>query len=370
MKRVRQCAQNLSTEIAMVSKFPGRSRPFYRRDHAKLDGRTLYLYGYNPHSGEPGPEFDDPVSSRSEMRFHPLRQEWAIYSPHRQNRTFKPSKASNPLAPAHDGGGITEIPFSDYELAIFGNRFPSLHPEAPAPDAQPWQARAATGDAEVVVFSSNDEGSLATIGQDRRVLLIEALIDRYTHHFDKGAAYVLPFENRGEAVGVTLHHPHGQIYVFPIVPAPQARAEAAFAAGYDLETDRQSWGSDFQIADAGGVQAYCPAYTRFPYEVWVSTRERRQGPWSFTAEEVEGLATMLGDIVERYDRIFDQAMPYMMSFQAAPAETSGKFQFTVQFYPIMRAAGRLKYLAGVEQSTGIFTVDIDPVAAAKALRDA
>ena len=84
---------------------------------------------------------------------------------------------------------------------------------------------------------------------------------------------------------------------------------------------------------------------------------------------MEGLAEQIGRIVEAYDRLFDQAMPYMMSFQAAPAKSSGAFQFTVQFYPILRSAGRFKYLAGVEQSTGIFTVDVDPVQAAKALRE-
>lgn len=354
----------------MQTRKSGRARDYYRRDHAKPDGRQLYLYGYSPHEGEAGPEFEDPVSSRSEMRFHPLRQEWSIFSPHRQNRTFKPSKAANPLAPATPGGAITEIPFTAFELAVFGNRFPSLHPHAPVPPQSPWPSRPATGDAEVIVFSPEDDGSLATLGQDRRVLLIEALIDRYQHHFDAGAAYVLPFENRGEAVGVTLHHPHGQIYVFPVIPEPQARAERAFAQGYDLEADRQSWGEDFAIAQSGGIHAYCPPFTRFPYEVWLSAKSRAPGPWALSREEIEGLAEMMGEVVARYDRLFDQPMPYMMSFQAAPRETCGQFQFTVQFYPLMRSAGRLKYLAGVEQATGVFTVDVDPATAAHALRDA
>ena len=89
-----------------------------------------------------------------------------------------------------------------------------------------------------------------------------------------------------------------------------------------------------------------------------------------SAEEVEGLATLLGDTVARYDRLFDQAMPYMMSFHAAPREDAGGFQCSVQFYPIMRSAGRLKYLASVEQATGVFTVDVDPLAAAALLREA
>ena len=354
----------------MQSFLQGRARGFYRRDHRKPDGRTLSLYGYEPHEGAAGPEFEDAVSARSEMRFHPLRQEWTLFAPHRQARTFKPSKAANPLAPARPGAPVTEIPFADFELAVFGNRFPSLHPEAPQPPDAPWVSRPAIGDAEVIVFSPQDEGSLATLDQARRVLLVEAIIDRYQQHFDAGAAYVLPFENRGEAVGVTLHHPHGQIYAFPEVPGPQAHAEAGFAGGYDLEADRVSWGEAFTVADAGGLTAHCPPWSRFPYEVWISPRSRASGPWLFSAEEVEGLASLLGDIVARYDRLFGEPMPYMMSFHAAPAETCGKYQFSVQFYPLMRSAGRLKYLAGVEQATGIFTVDVDPEAAASALRKA
>lgn len=351
------------------SRYQGCSRTYFRRDHRKADGRMLHLYGLRQHVGDAGPEFDDPISIGSEMRFHPLRQEWAIYSPHRQNRTFKPTRSDNPLAPAVPGGAITEIPFADFELAVFGNRFPSLHPDAPLPDDALWLRQAAQGAAEVIVFSPDSEGNLATLGQARRVLLIEALIDRYRHHFDAGSAYVLPFENRGEAVGVTLHHPHGQLYAFPVVPGPQAKAEAAFAQGYDLEDSRATWGQDFVVAAAGGLHAYCPPFARFPHEVWISARSRKAGPWDFSGEEVEGLAHLMGDVVARYDRLFDEQLPYMMSFQAAPLETSGRFQFTVQFYPIMRSAGRLKYLASVEQATGIFTVDVDPVASAKLLRD-
>ena len=354
----------------MQSRLVGRARDFFRRDHQKRDGRTLSLYGFSPHEGVAGDEFDDPVSANAEMRFHPLRQEWTLFAPHRQNRTFKPSRAANPLAPARAGAPVTEIPFPDFELAVFGNRFPSLHPQAPAPEAASWTTRPATGQAEVIVFSPEDEGSLATLGQDRRVLLVEALIDRYRLHFDAGAAYVLPFENRGEAVGVTLHHPHGQIYAFPEIPAPQARSEAAFSAGYDLEAERQGWGKDFAIGEAGGIHAYCPPWSRFPYEVWLSPKSRKPGPWEFSADEVEGLAQMMGEVSARYDRLFEQAMPYMMSLQAAPRETAGRFQFTVQFYPILRDAGRLKYRASVEQATGIFTVDVDPLAAAQALREA
>lgn len=348
----------------------GAARTYHRRLHPKADGRALYLYGFTPHEGEPSEEFTDPVAVGSMLRRHPLLDSWAIYSPHRQNRTFKPSSAADPLAPATPGGAITEIPFADFELAIFGNRFTSLHPDSPEPDSVLCDEARASGACEVIVYSPEAEGSMATLSQDRRVLYLEALIDRYQTHFDAGHAYVLPFENRGDAVGVTLHHPHGQLYAFPHVPQPQAFAARAFSNGYDLNAERAKWGDDFVIHRNGPVTAFVPPYARFPYEAWITTDTRRAGPWEMTPEEIEALANMLGEMTARYDALFNEPMPYMMSFNAAPRGHDGSYQFTVQYFPLMRSAGRIKYLAGVEQTTRVFTVDVMPEQSAKLLRDA
>ena len=344
----------------------GRARDVYRRDHAKADGRALRVYGYSPHTGSPGEELLAASSDQSELRRDPLRGTVSLYAPHRQARTFNPSAAQDPLAPA--GGAVTEIPFSDFELAIFDNRFPSLKPGAPASALTEWSDGAATGRCEVVVYTSAAEGSLHTIGQDRRVLLLEALIDRYAALHADGAAYVMPFENRGEQVGVTLPHPHGQIYSFPFVPAPQAAAAKAFAGGYDLTADHDRWGGRFDVAAAGDVAVFCPPFARFPYETWIMPKRRCPGPWAMTADEIEALAELLGDVPRRLDALFGAPMPYMMSLQAAPGGAAKDFQFTGQFFPILRDAGRLKFLASVEQFTGVFTVDVVPEAAAERLR--
>jgi UDPglucose--hexose-1-phosphate uridylyltransferase len=363
--------ENAANQAAMAADvsnilLKGRARDVYRRDHAKADGRALRVYGYDPHTGAPGEELLAARSDQSELRRDPLRGTVSLYAPHRQARTFNPSAAQDPLAPA--GGAVTEIPFTDFELAIFDNRFPGLKPGVPAGALTDWADGAATGRCEVVVYTSAPEGSLDTIGQDRRVLLLEALIDRYRALHADGAAYVMPFENRGEQVGVTLPHPHGQIYSFPFVPAPQAAAAKAFAGGYDLTADHARWGGRFDIASAGDVSAFCPPFSRFPYETWIMPRQRRAGPWAMAAEEIEALAELLGDLPRRLDALFGAPMPYMMSLQAAPGGAAKDFQFTVQFYPILRDAGRLKFLAGVEQFTGVFTVDVVPEAAAERLR--
>lgn len=347
----------------------GTARAYHRRLHPKADGRALYLYGYEKHDGEPLEEFTDEVATGSVLRHHPLLDSWAIYSPHRQNRTFKPNVADDPLAPAQPGGAITEIPFSDFELAIFDNRFTSLHPGSPEPVASAWKEARAAGACEVIVYAPEAEGSMATISQDRRVLYLEAMIDRYAAHFAAGSNYVLPFESRGDAVGVTLHHPHGQLYAFPNVPQPQAMAIAAFSDGYDLNAERKRWGETFVINRIGPMTAFAPPYARFPYEAWITTDTRRAGPWMMTAEEIESLAQMMGEMTARYDALFGQPMPYMMSLNAAPREDDGTYQFTIQYFPLMRSAERIKYLASVEQVTRMFTVDVMPEQAVQLLKD-
>ena len=354
---------------ASIQKLDSKSRPVYRRDHRKADGRWLHLYGFAPHTGEPLEELLRNQLDESEIRFDPLRGTWAIYAPHRQNRTFQPSAAADPLAPARAGAVPTEIPFESFELAIFENRFASLMPEPAAPSVTGWANSPAVGTCEVVVYTSEADGSLATIGHDRRVLLIESLIDRYRQLYENGAAYVLPFENRGADVGVTLAHPHGQIYAFSETPEPQARAAAAFANGYDLIKAHGDTEGQLDVAGNAETVAFCPPFARFPYEVWIMPRTRCPGPWALDAGGVESVADLLGDVVRRLDALFAAPMPYMMSFQAAPrAAMEGPFQFTIQFFPMMRSPGRLKYLAGVEQFTGVFTVDVVPETAAERLR--
>ncbi len=343
------------TEFSAFAQHPD-GRALYRQRHVNEDGREVLLYGYSPSRQAPVGAALRREPQMSDLRWHPLRGEWAVYAQARQQRTFMPDAAADPLAPMQPGAPPTEIPFAAFELAVFENRFPALLQHASAP-----------GRCEVVVYGAEPEGSLATLSQDRRVLLLAAWIDRYQAMFQIGLDYVLPFENRGEEAGVTLRHPHGQIYGFGFMPAVQQRAMDAFAAGYDLAGALRNW-SDYQIAEAGGVVAFAPPFARFPYEVWLAPRHARRGPWEFSGEEREGFAFLMGEITRRYDTLFRRETPYMFSLQAAP-RGDAPFQCTGQFYPLLRSAERIKYLASVEQVTGVFTVDVPPELAAKTLRE-
>jgi UDPglucose--hexose-1-phosphate uridylyltransferase len=342
----------------------------FRRRHVKEDGRELFLYGAAPHKSEPiGPSLEG-GAGETHLRWHPLRGEWSVYAAARQNRTFKPSAAEDPLAPARRGAPATEIPFSDFEIAIFENRFPSFHAAPLAPAAPPAgvETAPATGRCEVVVYSTEARGSLATVDAARRALLVAAWIDRYEALHAAGAAFVLPFENRGEEVGVTLAHPHGQIYAFPLIPPVIRRAADAFVNGFSLEQALPAWRTDYEIAAEGGVAAFCPPFARFPYEVWIAPYVRRARLADMTNAELSGFATLLGEVTRRYDAFFGRDTAYMLSLHAAPAGFEASHHFTAQFYPMLRAPDKVKYLASVEQATGLFTVDIMPEFAARELR--
>lgn len=346
--------------------------PIFRRDFTKADGRMLRLYGRKPHTQAPLHQSNDEIAQGGEQRFHPLRGEWNVYAAHRQNRTFKPAAADDPLAPTQANGPPTEVPFSDFELAVFDNKFAAFHPSASsAANLVGLDTEPARGACEVLVYGPEADGNLHSIGTDRRQVLLAAINDRYSALFDAGCAYVLPFENRGDAVGVTLHHPHGQIYGFGRVPLVAQRAIDAFAAGYSLAGEIAE-SSDYSLGIKGGIAAFVPRFARFPYEVWLAPVDRRAGPWECSSEELEGLAEWMGEITRRYDILFEGPAASMMGFHSAPnpSTASGEnYHFSVQFYPLLRAAGRVKYLAGVEQHSGVFTVDVMPEDAARALRE-
>ena len=343
--------------------------PVYRRKYKKRDGRDLYLYGYAPHDLSPLDEEPFDVPRGGEFRYHPLRQEWNVYAAHRQNRTYKPSAADDPLAPSRPNEAPTEIPFEDFELAVFDNKFSSLHNSAATPKIMTsHKSRPATGHCDVIVYGPEADGNLQTIGQKKRRLLISAWSDRYQMLFDQGHKFVLPFENRGDEVGVTLHHPHGQIYAFPIIPNVQQNALKAFQNGYDLVDEIGKFGAALEVASAGGMISFCPPYARFPYEVWISSKNFSPGPWAFNETQQDGFAHLLGEITRKYDALFERPTAYMLSLHAAPLGHDDVFHFTAQFYPLLRSKHKVKYLASVEQSTGMFTVDIMPYDAAQKLR--
>jgi UDPglucose--hexose-1-phosphate uridylyltransferase len=339
------------------------------RDHRKADGRYLLLYGTTLHTGRPLTEAAAERARESHLRWHPLRGEWVMYAPHRQERTFLPSEAVCPLCPSRPGGPPTEIPFEDFEVAVFENRFPALTIPPGSLPSPPVEVAPAVGACEVVVYAPAHRGSLATLAPERRELLLRVWAHRYQALYAHEAVQcVMPFENRGEIVGVTLHHPHGQIYAYPFVPPVLQAEAAAFRREPVLSNLVARAGAPYVVEEDGETLALAPPFGRFPYEIWVFPRDVRPGPWTLDDAEVASMARMLGRTAARYDALFGRPMPYVMALHAAPKGEERSFHFHVEFYPFLRAAERQKYLAGTEVAAGAFTVDVLPEEAARTLR--
>ena len=250
----------------------------HRQQLTKPDGRSLWLYSHQPPEqpiDAPSPSAQ-PVSPDSHLRWHPLRGEWVAYASHRQHRTFLPPPEWNPLAPMTDPAVPTEVPSGPWEVAVFENLFPTLTGAAGPPPSAIVDTRPGHGACEVVVFTQNPGTSLGRLALDRIELIVDVWADRYD---ELGARddveYVFPFENRGVEVGVTLHHPHGQIYAYPFVPPVAARELAQQRAFFDRENRglledllrrELDDGARRVVYNGEHVIALVPVCARYPYE--------------------------------------------------------------------------------------------------------
>ena len=348
----------------------------------KPDGRRLTLYARD-HVSDIGPLLGDaaPFAANPHLRWHPLLRTWVAYAAYRQDRTFLPPPEFNPLAPSADREAPTELPTGHYDVAVFDNRFPVLTPTSHDPPALDLIATApAAGQCEVVVYSQDPARSLGQLPLDHIELLLEVWADRTaTLGARPGIRYVLPFENRGVEVGVTLHHPHGQIYAYSFVPMVPARLRdnerAHFATSgvpllQSLIGKEVEQGTRVLYAGTHAV-AFVPAWARYTYEVWVAPRVAVSRLDRLSQEQVRDLARALKTVLLKYDRLWSRPFPYIMHWYQAPtdAEAHPEVHLHAEFYPAYRAAGKLKYLAGTEIAAGMFANDALPEQKARELRD-
>lgn len=318
----------------------------------------------------------------SEMRWNPVLGEWVVTATHRQGRTFLPPAGYCPLCPTKEGGFPTEVPRQDYDFVVFENKFPSLSrkPPEPAVDGCDFMPVAPSkGACEVILYSSNHTGTLTDLPPLQLLDLIRVWRDRYEELGSrKDIQYVFIFENKGEAIGVTIHHPHGQIYAFSYVPPKVERALANESAHFkrhkrclhcDIVLNELTDGRRI-VATSEHFSAFVPFYARYPYEVHLYARNHRQSMSDFSEDEEWDLANMLHAVLKKYDALWGFSMPYMMVMHQKP--TDGKHHpgshFHIEFYPPLRTPNKLKYLAGCESGAGTFVNDTLPEEKAEELR--
>jgi UDPglucose--hexose-1-phosphate uridylyltransferase len=347
----------------------------------KPDGRNLTLYSRKPIAAgivAPSPS-NDPVLANPHLRWHPLRGEWVAYASHRQGRTFMPPPQYNPLAPTQDPQFPTELPQGNYDIAVFENRFPSLTPLATEAPSEIVDTMSANGVCEVVVFTQDPQASLSSLPLDHLELLFQVWGDR-TRAISQHPQihYVLPFENKGVEVGVTLHHPHGQIYAYPFVPPVPTRMGACQMDYYqqhqrgllqDLIQKEMAENQRILYQDEWAI-AFVPVCARYPYEVWVAPIQPVTTFADLTAEQRSGLARALKTVTLKYDGLWNRPFPYLMAWFQAPVngDPHPEWHLHAEFYPPYRTADRLKYLAGTELAAGMFANDALPEDKAKDLQ--
>ncbi|HEX8708949.1 MAG TPA: galactose-1-phosphate uridylyltransferase [Pyrinomonadaceae bacterium] len=307
----------------------------------------------------------------SELRWNPLLGEWLATATNRQERTFLPPADFCPLCPTKEGGFPTEVPESSYDMVVFENRFPSLRPDPPAPAVEAsglYPVRPARGVCEVLLYSANHNSTLAGEPVEQLYKLVQVWADRFA---ELGALdfvnYVFEFENKGEAIGVTIHHPHGQIYAYPFIPPrierelEQSRAHTR-ATGRcllcDIIAEERQDGRRI-VAGNGSFVAYVPFFARYPYEVHIASVRHLQALTDLGRAEQRELAALLKTVLAAYDRLFDISFPYMMVLHQRPSDGGSYdyYHFHIEFYPPLRTATKLKYLAGSETGAGMFIND-------------
>jgi UDPglucose--hexose-1-phosphate uridylyltransferase len=303
----------------------------------------------------------------SELRFNELRGEQVDYAIHRQERTFLPARDNCPLCPTRPGAPPTEIPFPSFQIAVFDNRFPAF--------------QAPHGAAEVVVYTDDHDASFGTLPPERAEALMWVWRHRYLELGQRADVdYVFIFENRGVEVGVTLHHPHGQIYGFPFIPPVPALELAADArlggCAPCVLLERELSEQRRVVYENEHLVAYVPYAARWAYEAHVVLREHRPSLLDCSGDELRLLAQGLQAVVRGYDALFARPFPYVMVMHQAPtggggaAGPAGGGHLHLEFYPPLRTAERLKYLAGSEQGAGTFISDTLPEESAAMLREA
>jgi UDPglucose--hexose-1-phosphate uridylyltransferase len=317
-----------------------------------------------------------------ERRLDPVDHAWRLMSTGRQKRTFLPSESECPLCPSRDGALPTEIPRDAFEIAVFDNKFPPLIANAPAtsPAGAPYLTAPAVGAAEVIVYTDDHDATLAQLGRDRIEALIHVWADRYAELGSRpDVQYVFIFENRGAEVGVTLHHPHGQIYAYPELPARIARRLER--ARLHLAANRTCVHCDIVareradrvrvVAQTESFAAFVPFAPRFPYEVHVVSRRHATSLLDLTDPERASLADLLASLLGAYDALFGFPLPYVMSVHQSPTDDGANApisHFQIEFAPIHRTSTKLKYIAGSELGAGAFVLDARPEDTARELR--
>jgi UDPglucose--hexose-1-phosphate uridylyltransferase len=321
----------------------------------------------------------DPRPETASMRQDVLTGDWVSIAATRQNRVFLPPADEDPLAPT-TVANPSEVP-SNYDVAVFENRSPSFGPQigalfSPAELTELGIGRSfpSIGRCEVVCFSPEHEGSFGTLSESRARTVIEAWADR-TEVLSAmpGIQQVFPFENRGEAIGVTLHHPHGQIYAYPYITPRTTRlveSISAFGPGLFQSILEFERASERVVLMGEHWTAFVPFAARWPIEVHMLPHRHVPDFAATNAAERVELASIYLRLLKGIDAMYPTPTPYIAAWHQAPVTVArNDIRLMLQVTSPRRAESKLKYLAGSEAAMGAWIGDVLPEVAAELVRD-
>ncbi|MFD3875518.1 galactose-1-phosphate uridylyltransferase [Streptomyces sp. NPDC058623] len=339
------------------------------------DGREIFYYDTDKDpDGDQAPVRTVPdtrplgaaTAPTSEVRRDPLLGDAVVIASHRQGRTHLPPADDCPLCPS-TAAHASEVPAPDYEVAVFENRFPSLAGD--------------TGRCEVICFTPDHRTSFAELDESRAALVLAAWTDRTAELAAReGVRQVYCFENRGTEIGVTLAHPHGQIYAFPFV-TPRTGRMLATVAAHRARTGGNLFEEVLAAERAEGTRvvlegehwtAFVPYAARWPYEVHLHPHDRVPDLPALGDKARAELPGLYLELLRRFDRLFalPGPTPYISAWHQAPTgEGREDFALHLELFTVRRTADKLKYLAGTESGMEAYMNDVRPEDAAARLRE-
>jgi UDPglucose--hexose-1-phosphate uridylyltransferase len=340
------------------------------------DGRELIYYDLRDDSVRDAADRRplDRTVTTSEIRRDPLLGDSVAVASHRQGRTYHPPADECPLCPS-EGDRLSEIPDSSYDVVVFENRFPSLAGDS--------------GRCEVVCFTSDHNASFASLSEEQAGLVLEAWTDRTSElsHLPS-VEQVFCFENRGAEIGVTLQHPHGQIYAYPFTTPRTALMLRSVAAHKEMTGGENLFDAvlERELADERVVLegehwvAFVPYAAHWPYEVHLYPKRRVPDLLGLDEAARTEFPKVYLELLRRFDRIFGEGeppTPYIAAWHQAPFGALEEFDGVVredfalhlELFTIRRTSGKLKFLAGSESGMNVFINDVPPERAAERLRE-
>ncbi|MDD2431382.1 MAG: galactose-1-phosphate uridylyltransferase [Firmicutes bacterium] len=293
----------------------------------------------------------------AELRYNPLLDDWTMVAASRQKRPDMP-KDYCPFCPG--SGKVPEL----YDVFLYHNDFPVLSKSPPTPDDVAggiYKVRESRGKCEVVLYSPDHYATIPDLSKGHILKLIDLWRDTYKDLVkEKEHEYVMIFENRGKEVGVTMPHPHGQIYAYPFIPL-KVRTEIENAKAHfestgrnlfaDMLNEERRFGERIVYENEHFV-VFIPFFTDYPFGTFVLPKRQVLDLTELTKAEEESLAVLLKELVGGMDRIYDRLFPYMMVMHPAPHKTKkdakNYYWFHIEFYPPLRGERSVKYNASSE----------------------